>query len=96
MIAANFLMFSFYALYMPSKSKFNNWINILIELSYLGLEITLVMYINAFTIDTDTKLTYGNAMIAFACLALLFIAIWMIWQFLLFLYEFKFIRDIID
>lgn len=96
MIAANFLVFSFYALYMPSKSKFNNWINILIELCYLGLEITLVIYINAFSIGTDAKLTYGNAMIAFSCMALIFITIWMIWQFLLFMYEFKFIRDIID
>lgn len=35
-------------------------------------------------------------MIAFAAIAILAVAIWMIWQFLLFLYDFKFIRDIIE
>ncbi len=35
-------------------------------------------------------------MIAFSCMALIFIAIWMVWQFLLFLYEFKFIREIVE
>ena len=35
-------------------------------------------------------------MIAFASIALLLITLWMIWQFLLFLYDFKFIRDIVE
>ena len=35
-------------------------------------------------------------MIAFSVVALIMITLWMIWQFLLFLYEFKFVRDIID
>lgn len=34
-------------------------------------------------------------MIAFAAIALILVTIWMIWQFLLFLYDFKFVRDII-
>ena len=68
----------------------------MIQLCYIGLEITLVLYVNAFNLDTDTKLAYGNAMIAFSVVALIMITLWMIWQFLLFLYEFKFVRDIID
>ncbi len=37
LIASNFMVFAFYAIYKPSKSKFNNYINILIEMSYIGL-----------------------------------------------------------
>ena len=37
MITANFLVLSFYFIYKPSKSKFTNWINIFIELCYIGL-----------------------------------------------------------
>jgi membrane associated rhomboid family serine protease len=46
--------------------------------------------------NTDLKLTYGTAMTAFSISALIFIVIWLVWQFLLFLYDFKFIRDIIE
>lgn len=35
-------------------------------------------------------------MIAFTGVALITILIWLIWQFLVFLYDFKFIRDIIE
>jgi hypothetical protein len=37
MIASNFLIFAFYLFFKPSKSSFTNWINILIEVCYLGL-----------------------------------------------------------
>lgn len=37
MLAGNFLILSFYVIYKPSKSKFSNYINILIELCYMGL-----------------------------------------------------------
>lgn len=37
MIAANFIILAFYVIYRPSKSRFNNIVNILIELSYIGL-----------------------------------------------------------
>lgn len=39
---------------------------------------------------------YGTAMIAFAATALVAIVIWLVWQFLTFLYDFKFVRDIIE
>lgn len=35
-------------------------------------------------------------MIAFAAIALILITMWMFWQFLLFLYDFKFVRDIVE
>lgn len=35
-------------------------------------------------------------MIALSISALLFLIIWLVWQFLLFLYDFKFVRDIIE
>ena len=35
-------------------------------------------------------------MIGFTATALILITIWMIWQFLLFLYDFKFVRDIVQ
>lgn len=35
-------------------------------------------------------------MIGFSAAALVLVTIWMIWQFLTFLYDFKFIRDIIE
>jgi membrane associated rhomboid family serine protease len=35
-------------------------------------------------------------MIAFCATALILLVIWLVWQFLLFLYDFKFIRDIIE
>lgn len=41
-------------------------------------------------------MVYGTAMIAFSCVALITIIIWMVWQFMLFMYDFKFVRDIIE
>lgn len=35
-------------------------------------------------------------MIGLSFIALLLAIVWMVWQFMLFLYEFKFIRDIIE
>ena len=95
-MSANFLILAFYAIYKPSKSKFTNYVNILIELSYIGLELVIIFYVNDFEQTTEQKLRYGKGMIAFAAIAILAVAIWMIWQFLLFLYDFKFIRDIIE
>lgn len=34
-------------------------------------------------------------MIAFSAIALISVVIWLIWQFIQFLYDFKFIRDIV-
>lgn len=45
---------------------------------------------------TEAKLQYGTAMIGFAATALVAIVVWLVWQFLSFLYDFKFIRDIIE
>ena len=96
MIASNFIVLAFYIIYRPSKSKFSNWINIFIELCYIGLELTIMIFVNDFEVTTEKKLEYGKAMIGFTAAALLLITIWMIWQFLLFLYDFKFIRDIVE
>lgn len=95
MIASNFLILAFYTIYRPSKSKFSNFANIVIELSYIGLELTIIFYANAFSLDTAEKLTYGTAMIAFSSIALIMIVLWLVWQFLQFLYDFKFIREIV-
>lgn len=46
------MVFAFYILYKPSKSKFNNYINILIELSYIGLEVTILLYANSVNLST--------------------------------------------
>ena len=35
-------------------------------------------------------------MLAFSITALLLIIVWMVWQFMLFLYDFKFVRDIVE
>jgi hypothetical protein len=35
-------------------------------------------------------------MIAFSSIALLLVVVWLIWHFLLFMYDFKFVRDIIE
>lgn len=96
MIASNFIILAFYTIYKPSKSRFNNYINILIELCYIGLELTIIFYANDFSIDTATKLEYGTAMIAFASIALVAAIVWLVWQFLQFLLDFKFIRDIVE
>jgi len=52
MIAANFIVLAFYIIYRPSKYKFNNFINILIELCYVGLELTIIFFVNNFSITT--------------------------------------------
>ena len=96
MLASNFIMLAFYVIYRPSKSRFSNYVNILIELSYIGLEMTAIFYINNSSLDTDSKLRYGTVMIAFSAAAILTVTIWLIWQFMLFMYDFKFVRDIIE
>ena len=53
-------------------------------------------FVNEVSLNTDQKLLYGNAMMAFCIIALIMIVLWLVWQFLLFLYDFKFIRDIIE
>ena len=95
-MAANFMVLAYYLFYKPAKSRLSNWINLLIELSYIGLEITMMAFVNEVKPTTEVKLTYGTAMMAFCICALLLIVIWLVWQFLLFLYEFKFVRDIIE
>ena len=45
---------------------------------------------------TEIKLGYGTALIGLSLCALLLVMLWLVWQFLLFLYDFKFIRDIIE
>ena len=90
------MVFAFYLIYKPSKSKFNNYINILIELSYIDLEITILLFVNSVNLSTEEKLQYGTAMLALSLCALFFSMIWMLWQFLLFMYDFKFIRDIVE
>ena len=90
------MVLAYYLFYKPAKSRLSNWINILIELSYIGLEITMMAFVNEVKPTTEVKLTYGTAMMAFCICALLLIVIWLVWQFLLFLYEFKFVRDIIE
>lgn len=95
-MGTNFLVLAYYLFYKPAKSRISNWINILIELCYIGLEITLMSYVNEVSPKTELKLTYGTAMIAFSITAMILIVIWLVWQFLLFLYDFKFVRDIIE
>lgn len=96
LIASNFMVLAFYIMFKPSKSRFSNWINILIEMSYVGLELTILMYANSVGLKTDEKLSYGTAMLGLSLSALFLSMIWMMWQFLLFLYDFKFIRDIVE
>lgn len=55
----------------------------------------MMSFVNAVKPSTDAKLTYGTAMMAFCITALILIVIWLVWQFMLFLYDFKFVRDII-
>jgi len=52
LIASNFMVFAFYAFYKPSKSKFNNYVNILIEMSYIGLEVTILLFVNSVGLTT--------------------------------------------
>lgn len=95
-MAGNFLVLAYYLFYKPAKSRVSNYINILIELSYVGLEITLMIFVNELSPSTELKLTYGKAMMAFSTIALIMVILWLTWQFLLFLYDFKFVRDIIE
>ena len=95
LIAVNFTVFSYYFFFKPAKSRFTNWINILVELFYIVLEITIILYVNEYSPSTDVKLSYGKAMIALAICTLLFVVIWLVWQFVLFLYSFKCIRDMV-
>ena len=55
----------------------------------------MVIFVNDIGITTDQKLSYGTAMIGLSSIALVLVIIWMIWQFMLFMYDFKFVRDII-
>lgn len=96
LIAVNFMVFAFYLIYKPSKSSFSNYINILIELSYLALEITILLFVNSVNLSTEEKIQYGTAMLALSLCALGLSLVWMVWQFLLFLYDFKFIREIVE
>lgn len=48
MIAANFIILAFYVIYKPSRYRFNNYVNILIELCYIGLELTIIFFVNDF------------------------------------------------
>lgn len=65
-------------------------------MAYIGLETTIILFVNLVSPTTDVKMTYGNVMIGFSITALLLIVLWLVWQFLLFLYDFKFVRDIIE
>lgn len=96
MIGGNAMVLAYYLFYKPAKSRFSNWVNILIELSYIGMETTILLYNNEVSPDTELKLQYGTAMMALSLCALMLAVIWLVWQFLLFLYEFKFVRDIIE
>lgn len=96
MIANNVLVLSYYLFFKPSKSRLSNWINILIELCYVALETTMLLFNNEISPTTDTKLTYGTAMMGLSVSALLLAVVWLVWQFMLFLYDFKFVRDIIE
>ena len=95
-MGANFLVLSYYLFYKPSKSRVSNWANILIELSYIGMEITMLSFVNQISPTTDEKLNYGKIMMGFAISALMLVVLWLVWQFLIFLYDFKFVRDVID
>lgn len=45
-MGTNFLVLAYYLFYKPAKSRVSNWINILIEICYIGLEITLMGFVN--------------------------------------------------
>lgn len=96
MIGSNCMVLAYYLFFKPAKSRFSNWVNILIELSYIGLELAILLYNNEVSLTTAVKLSYGTAMMALSLCALMLVVIWLVWQFLLFLYDFKFVRDIIE
>lgn len=96
MISANFLILSFYCIYRPSKSAFTNYANIIIESCYIIIEMLVLCYINDFNLTTSKKIVYGKAMIAFSAIAILMVSLWMVWQFITFLYDFKCIRDLVE
>jgi len=54
------------------------------------------LFVNSVNLSTEEKLAYGTAMLALSLSALFLSMVWMLWQFLLFLYDFKFIRDIVE
>lgn len=58
--------------------------------------MTILLFVNSVDLSTEEKLNYGTGMIALSLCALFLSLIWIIWQFLLFLYDFKFIRDIVE
>lgn len=58
--------------------------------------MVLIIFVNDFELTTEKKDEYGDVMIGFSAAALILVTIWMIWQFLRFLYGFKFVRDIIQ
>lgn len=95
-MGTNFLVLAFYLFYKPAKSRISNWINIFIELSYIGLEITIMVFANEVSPSTELKGNYSKVMLGFAIMALIMVLLWLVWQFLLFLYDFKFVRDIIE
>lgn len=68
----------------------------MIEISYIGLELVIFFYVNDSEKTTETKLIYGDAMIGLSAATLVLVTIWMIWQFLKFLLDFKCIRDLIE
>lgn len=86
MAGNNCLMLAYYLFFKPSKSRFSNWINILIELCYIGLEVIMLLFNNELSPSTDLKMTYGTAMMGISVSALLLAVVWLVWQFLLFLY----------
>lgn len=53
-------------------------------------------FVNEVGPSTEKKLLYGTAMTGLCICALLLVVVWLIWHFLQFLYEFKFVRDIIE
>ena len=56
----------------------------------------MLSFVNQISPTTDQKLRYGSIMMGFAICALFLVVIWLLWQFLIFLYDFKFVRDIVE
>lgn len=90
------MVLGYYLFFKPAKSRVTNWVNILIQFCYLGIEICIILFNNEVSPTTQIKLGYGTALIGLSLCALLLVMLWLVWQFLLFLYDFKFIRDIIE
>jgi len=45
-MGANFMVLAYYLFFRPVKSRLSNWINVLIEMCYIGLEITIILFVN--------------------------------------------------